>query len=174
MKNLFRRLSRKLRLGSGTGTEPPADDATMGGATRFTHLAASATQVHDEGLQEFLADRINTLHTLAAEPEQWVLPTVDFLDELKALEDYPAGDMAILAELAAGIQALLAEAGAELLTPPQWDPTLQRAIKVNYVLPCPATPVVVNTFATGVKLGGRLLRKQEVELNMPSSSSSYH
>ena len=42
---------------------------------------------------------------------------------------------------------------------------------VESVLESNAEPEVVKTFATGVKLGERLLRKQEVELNMPSSPS---
>lgn len=171
MKKIFQRLSNKLHLRSGNPPKEAGANVASGPAECFTRMAESATRVHEAELREFLTDRLTTLHHRANEPEQWVLPAVDFLDELEALENYTAADLAILAELAEGLQAALAGAGAELLAPPQWDPALQRAVKVNFVLDSNAEPEVVKTFATGVKLAGRLLRKQEVELNMPSSPS---
>lgn len=171
MKKLFQRLSNKLHLRASTPAKEAGVDAAPGLTECFTRMAESAMQLREAELREFLTDRLTALHNRANEPEQWVLPAVDFLDELGALEDYTAADLAILAELAEGLQAALAGAGAELLSPPQWDPALQRAVKVNFVLESNAEPEVVKTFATGVKLGERLLRKQEVELNMPSSPS---
>lgn len=164
-------MSNKLHLRLSNPPKEAGANVAPGPAECFTHMAESATRVHEAELREFLTDRLTTLHHRANEPEQWVLPAVDFLDELEALENYTAADLAILAELAEGLQAALAGAGAELLAPPQWDPALQRAVKVNFVLDSNAEPEVVKTFATGVKLAGRLLRKQEVELNMPSSPS---
>ena len=158
-----------------SGDSPEGEEAAETPCASFSDYVAYAAEcvgkVQDSVLQEFLLCRLASLGNYTAEPEQWLLPAVDFIDELTALGDYPAEVMSLLDTLAQSLREQVEAAGAELLASPCWDPATQRAVKVNFVLPAGEEPVVVKAFATGVKLAGCLLRKQEVELDMPHTSS---
>ena len=131
-----------------------------------------ARRVPEGDLQDFLLSRLAGLQAPVDAPATRILLMVDFLDELESLSVYPPAERAAIGEIADQLRALLKTQGVELLRSADWTPALQRAVKVNRVLAPGAFPIVTRSFSTGVRIGSQLLRKQEVELDMPAESSS--
>lgn len=126
-----------------------------------------AHRVADSQLKDFLLSRLEGLQSVLESPDVHVLQMVDFLDELSCLSDYPPAERAAIGEISDRLREILKAEGVELLRSADWTPALQRAVKVNRVLSPGAFPVVVRSLSTGARIDSRLLRKQEVELDMP-------
>lgn len=128
-------------------------------------LKMYAANVSDIRLKELLMDRLDELFEYTVEPEQLALLTVDLLDELKRMEsNYREADAENLLSLRSLLQKLLDSTGCELLDSDDWNASIQRAVKIEYTLPEYSAPSIKEKKASGLRVKGRLIRKQEVIL----------
>lgn len=157
---------------SSTHIEPPASltekkesEATPPPAFDIDRFKTHATNVSDNHLKELLMDRLDELFEYDAEPEQLALHAVDLLDELKRMENnYREADAENLLSLRSLLKNLLDSTGCELLDSYDWNAAIQRAVKIEYTLPEYSAPSIKEKKASGLRVKGRLIRKQEVIL----------
>lgn len=121
-------------------------------------------------LEELIRDRISPLETLWQNGSskgkiKWACNAVDFYDELLLLEkSADVQDITALSSLKDNMTQAFKSMGIELLRASSWNPETQRAISVEKILPPGASPVIREQGASGIRLDGRLIRKQEVLL----------
>lgn len=136
-------------------------------------LEPLARKLADPGLSSYVAEQLSRLQVAeAGELEGWIIKVVDLVDSLQALTAYSEGDIALITQITNTLVECLKEYSVELISQDDWTPAYQRAVKVNRILPEGSFPVIVRTFATGIIHSGRLMRKQEVELNLPGGDSA--
>lgn len=136
-------------------------------------LEPLARKLADPGLSSYVAEQLSRLQVAeAGELEGWIIKVVDLVDSLQALTAYSEGDIALITQITNTLVECLKEHSVELISQDDWTPAYQRAVKVNRILPEGSFPVIVRTFATGIIHSGRLMRKQEVELNLPGGDSA--
>lgn len=121
-------------------------------------------------LEELIRDRISPLETLwqngfSKGKIKWACDAVDFYDELLLLEkSADVQDMTALFSLKDNMTQAFKAMGIELLRESSWNPETQRAISVEKTLPPHASPTIKEQGASGIRLEGQLIRKQEVLL----------
>lgn len=121
-------------------------------------------------LEELIRDRISSLSPFwkngsSKGKPQWVCDAVDFYDELLSLaQNADSKDMTALSLLQETLLQAFKAMGIELFRESSWNPEIQRAISVEKTLPPHASPIIKEQGASGIRLDGRLLRKQEVIL----------
>ena len=124
-----------------------------------------AAQADDENLKGLILDRLEEVEELEDEPVQQALCLVNLLDELRTVRKaFSGNDTSCIKLMLNRIQKILHETGCELLDSDTWEPAIQRAIKIDYVLPEGQEPVITEKGASGLKVRGRLIRKQEVHI----------
>ena len=90
---------------------------------------------------------------------------VDFADEISDLQKSGGQETTHVLNFAAHkIEALLEAAGAELIRSADWNPQLQRAVEVRPPLSGQKENEIVARGASGLRVNGQLIRKQEVIL----------
>ena len=100
--------------------------------------------------------------------DQFMLGAVDMIDEIELMKSGSNSEAARSLALVRGrLEDNIALAGGELIHENVWQPALQRAVKVEPVEPGQTDVRVLRTRATGLKLRGRLIRKQEVVISQP-------
>lgn len=145
--------------------QPEPAAATTEESSPEPTLHSIATKADDENLKGLLLDRLEEMEELEDEPEQQALCLVNLIDELHTVHNaFSGNDSACIELMLIKIQKHLQENGCELLDTDTWDPTIQRAIKIDYVLPEGQGPIIITKGATGLKVRGRLIRKQEVHI----------
>ncbi len=126
-----------------------------------------AEQLNDENLRELVKDRLNDLQEEETRTQAWALALVDLLDELKLMRpSYSECDAKVVSRLAQEFERLLQGEGFTRIDLDEWNPALQRAIRVERTLPEGAPAAIISKGASGLIIGGRLIRKQEVILNL--------
>lgn len=151
----------------------PCDSCAQPEAVLPQELEPLARKLADPGLSSYVAEQLSRLQVAeAGELEGWIIKVVDLVDSLQALTAYSEGDIALITQITNTLVECLKEYSVELISQDDWTPAYQRAVKVNRILPEGSFPVIVRTFATGIIHSGRLMRKQEVELNLPGGDSA--
>lgn len=155
-------------------TEPEQDDTVAQPEVVLPQeVEQLARELADPGLSSYVADQLGQLQVVeAGGAEGWIIKVVDLVDSMQELTAYGEEDLALLSQIRNSLIDCLKEHSVELLSYEDWTPAYQRAVKVNRVLPEGSFPMIVRTFATGVMRSGRLMRKQEVELNLAKGDSA--
>ena len=117
--------------------------------------------------REFVAERLNELDPRQNIDEtKWALGVVDFLDELKEseLEAFSA-ERAISTSLHHELLDVLSSKGFAVVESEAWNPDLQRAVAVVRK-PDATETKILGKGATGLARNGKIIRKQEVKIEM--------
>lgn len=96
---------------------------------------------------------------------RWACEAVDFYDELASVKEIALEeDLPGLDSLGNELERVFRGMGVEILRSSSWNPEMQRAVAVEKTLETHTAPVVKEQGASGVRVDGRLVRKQEVVL----------
>jgi len=117
--------------------------------------------------REFVVERLDELNPQQNKDEtKWALGIVDFLDELKEsdLEASSAG-RDISASLGHKLVDILSSKGFTVVDSETWNPDLQRAVAVVRK-PDATETIILGKGATGLSRNGKIIRKQEVKIEM--------
>ena len=116
---------------------------------------------------DFVNDRLSELDPRTNTDEtKWALGVVDFLDELKDAEaDASSEEQAESASLRTSLLAILSSKGFSLVDSDEWNPDKQRAVAVVRK-PDTAEPKILGKGSTGLARDGKIIRKQEVKIEM--------
>ena len=108
----------------------------------------------------------------SAEPDAAFLPMllgiVDAIDEIELMKTRAASaEHSGLSAVQDRLSDLVELSGGELIRGTSWQPSLQRAVKVEPAEPGQTDVRYLQTRATGLKHTGRIIRKQEVIISQP-------
>jgi hypothetical protein len=105
------------------------------------------------------------------DPTEMLLGMVDLLDEIDALQpEADAEQRKALAHVAGRLRDQIELAQGEVIQEQAWNPALQRAVKVEPASTGQREPRLLESFASGLKYKGRIVRKQEVKISQPAAS----
>ena len=115
----------------------------------------------------FVADRLaETDPATLSDETKWALGVVDFLDELKeSEEDASEAERSASHSLSDQLKTALGAKGFSLVDSDEWNPDKQRAVAVARK-PDAKEPKILGKGSTGLSRNGKILRKQEVKLEM--------
>lgn len=138
----------------------------------FTHLGSlldameeTAYRLQNGGARGVLLARIEDLHVEEPGSVAAYLALLDLWEEVQTLRrSSSAEDAGHLAAVTAQMEAFLRHEDCEMLCGTEWDPAHQRALRVEYVLPAGSAPQVAAPVSAGLKVRGRLVRRQSVML----------
>lgn len=176
--SLFETLFKKCGLAhtQGSPTLTPVEPPQIGGLewNRVCEIAQVWISKNKDNpdLTFLIKDRIETLslnwlhRTESVYLESFVLAATDFYDELGWLpptlnsenEDQDPSPFQT------AITKALRSVGAELIRSATWDPSVQRATSIERTQEILNPPKILRFGRSGITLGGKLLRKQEVTL----------
>ena len=120
----------------------------------------------EENLRMLILDRLEEIEEEEDDIERQVLKAVDLLDEILQMRNAYADENArVLDALTQEIKQQLSDLACEILDSDVWQPLVQKAVKIEYILPDGEPPVVFQKLISGVKKNGVVLRKQSVVLH---------
>lgn len=123
-----------------------------------------------ENLKGLIQDRINDLNITGLSVEQWALGVVDFIDEVSGIRNGLSDrERQHLKVLVNQLKKQLAAMDCVLIDEDEWNPKKQRAITTRKTLPKEALPRITDKGATGLMIQGKLIRKQEVFIEIAQS-----
>lgn len=93
-----------------------------------------------------------------------LLDVVDLLDEVERVAKGPAPKTAAMDFVSERLKSLIETYGGTLIRLPEWDPQLQRAVAVENPSNAKGTNRILRCGASGLRMGDRIIRKQEVVL----------
>lgn len=150
-----------------TEREQRVDESPKKDTSFQTHRMRETIQACDEeNLRLLLEDRLDEVDDDKADLEKQALDVALLLDEIHGLETPYAGkpDGVVLARLADDLKAELRSRDCELLDSDVWNPDIQRAVRIEPTDEPLEHPIILAKQALGVKVRGRLVRKQEVKI----------
>ena len=101
---------------------------------------------------------------------QLMLGMVDAIDEIELRKKHATlGSDDVLSAIQGRLQDLIELSDGELIQEKSWQPTMQRAVKVEPAESGQTDVRYLQTRATGLKHAGRIIRKQEVIISQPKS-----
>lgn len=115
----------------------------------------------------FIQDRTERLSELDDNDIQWIIGSVDFLDELRIMSgSYTPKDIIAVDLIRNLLLEKLTVLEAELIDSDEWNPAQQRAISVTRDENV-KQETILRKGGTGIIVSGKLIRKQEVILLIP-------
>ena len=116
---------------------------------------------------EFVTERLEELRPQQGiEESKWALGVVDFLDELKESEsEASTAERNISVSLQRELLDILSKRGFAVLDSETWNPDLQRAVAVVRK-PDVIKTTILKKGSTGLSRNGKIIRKQEVKIEM--------
>lgn len=148
---------------AGTPVTEREEKPTVFITGKFRDIANSATE---EDLKMLLLDRLDEIDEEAPELTRQALCAVTLLDEIREMNGaYTEQNAAVLSELTRGVTQHLIELGCEVLDSDSWDASIQKIGKVTYDLPTGTEPVITAKLSSGLKIAGRIIRKQSVAIS---------
>ena len=116
---------------------------------------------------EFVKERLDELDPKTnADETKWALGVVDFLDELKETDDAASSfEQTASASLRASLLSVLSSKGYEPVDSDEWNPDKQRAVSVVRNSAATGT-IILGKGSTGLSRNGKIIRKQEVKIEM--------
>ncbi len=125
-------------------------------------------KIDNGNLRELIRDRITEYNSDYDDVERWALGVIDLVDEIVYMEkSYTEAEKTLMEELTQSLRDNLKSRECEVIDVDEWTPAKQRAIKVNRVLPSGSPYKIVRKGASGLIVRGRLIRKQEVIVDIP-------
>lgn len=149
-----RRQGAVEKPGKDAETPPPTPVGT-----RSFSIREVVEDITDEGIRELIRDR---MEEVLRRTEDWGMEVADVLGEIENLKTEPGGDTERVRELCIEMRRELAATGCELLDSDVWTPEIQRAIKVENAPSPGGQTSVTHKISYGLRVHGRLVRKQEV------------
>lgn len=132
-------------------------------------LRAHANSAEEENLKMLLLDRLDEIEEEEADICQQAMCAVLLIDELRQMQGAYTGQNAqCIKDMLYALQEELTAHECEILNSDTWNPEIQKIGKVEYTLPNDATPVITAKLASGLRLKGRIIKKQIVALNKSS------
>ncbi len=126
-----------------------------------------ASGIRSADLKGLVCSRLADMDMEQPGSEAWGLAAVDFFDELSLLaEGCEAADADVVLSLQKALPGLLALHGCKLLDESEWNPQVQRATSIDRCLSEGERPRLVRKFSSGLMVEGKLIRKQEVKLQL--------
>ncbi len=164
--------ARKLQAGLAEGTTPPADtppapldEEPSASECQMREMEAASNASTDENLKGLLLDRLEDIKLYAENTEKWAKEAVGLIDEIRVMRNaYSGTNGDVLDTISSILKTQMQDRNCEILDSDTWDPSIQRAIKINRILPKGSTPRVATKYTSGIKVEGNLIRKQEIEL----------
>ncbi len=127
--------------------------------------------LNDENLKELVKERLEDMKMAESDVQEWALMAIDLYDELNLmLKSYSKEDEEYMNVIIHILLNSLKEKDCELIDDDVWEPTRQRAIKVEKNRPEGEPPVILSKGRSGLILNGRLIRKQEVTINISKNN----
>ena len=124
-----------------------------------------AQAIDNEDLSLLLLDRLDEIDEKTSLDSQ-ALCAVALTDEITQMgEAYEGQNAAALSSIHAEIMRELARHNCEVINSDTWNPEVQKIGRVEYTLEDGAAPRIAEELASGLKMNGRILRKQLVALN---------
>lgn len=118
-----------------------------------------------EDLKLLLLDRMDEMDEKTSLDSQ-ALCAVALIDEITQMgEAYENQNAAALSSIHAELLRELARHSCEIINSDTWNPEVQKIGRVEYTLEDGASPRIAEKLASGLKMNGRILRKQLVALN---------
>ncbi len=143
----------------------PSEDEEKKRTERLASLQSGAESIKDENLRGLALDRLEEIRQNGGSLEGRALAAVDFWDELNGMRcAYTGDDQRCIIQLSELLLQPLSENGCERLDSDSWQPDIQRAIDIDTTLPPGSEPKIVEKYSSGLRVRGRLIRKQEVHL----------
>lgn len=129
-------------------------------------LRTVANSAEDENLKMMLLDRLDEIEEEEADFCQQALCAVLLIDELQQIKSAYTGQNAlVIKDMLHALQEELGAHECEVLTSNTWNPEIQKIGKAEYTLPHGATPIITAKLASGLKIKGRIVKKQIIALN---------
>lgn len=121
----------------------------------------------DSDWKDFVSERLEELRLREGMDEtKWALGVVDFLDELKESDaEASSRERDISAALRNEMLDVLSSKGFAVVDSETWNPDLQRAVAVVRK-PNATETKILGKGATGLSRNGKIIRKQEVKIEM--------
>lgn len=124
-----------------------------------------ANIITEKDLKDMLLDRLCEINEKEGDIEKQAYYAVCLIDEISNfIESYNKVHQESLRNIQKELKYVLTSHNCELLDSDIWNPTIQRATRIDYCLPKNTEPRVVEKKSTGLKINNRLIRKQEVTL----------
>lgn len=124
-----------------------------------------AQAIDNEDLSLLLLDRMDEIDEKTSLDSQ-ALCAVVLTDEITQMgEAYEDQNAAALSSIHAELLRELARHSCEIINSDTWNPEVQKIGRVEYTLEDGASPRIAEKLASGLKMNGRILRKQLVALN---------
>lgn len=124
-----------------------------------------ARTIDNEDLSLLLLDRMDEIDEKNSLDAQ-ALCAVSLTDEIMQMcEAYEGQNAAALSSIHARLLGELARHNCEIINSDTWNPEVQKIGKVEYTLEDGASPHIAEKLASGLRMNGRILRKQLVALN---------
>ena len=132
---------------------------------QIKEMEAASNTSTDENLKGLLLDRLEDIKLYYNSTEKWAKEAVGLIDEIGVMRNaYSGTNGEVLDTICSILKAQLQNRNCEILDSDTWDSSIQRAIKINRILPKGSAPRVATKYSSGIKVEGNLIRKQEIEL----------
>ena len=118
-----------------------------------------------ESLTVFFTERVQEIRETESGSTEWACLLADFADELQMMRAAQSPQRQKVSDLfLSAIREELSREGGELLDSDEWDPQIQRAVEVVHTGRDGEREQVDRKDSFGLRLRGKLLRKQNVKL----------
>lgn len=143
-----------------------ASDRESWGENEWPSVDVANWRVSQEW-RDFVSERLSELKpNMEGDETKWALDVVDFLDELsEADEEVSFAERDISKSIRRRLLEIFSSRGFALIDSNEWNPDLQRAVSVvrrSDVL----TTNIIKKGSTGLSRNGKIIRKQEVKIEM--------
>ncbi len=171
--------ARKLQAGLAESTTRPTDapptqppstpeptvEEPSAAECQMREMEAASNASTDENLKGLLLDRLEDINRYSENTEKWAKEAVGLIDEISVMRNaYSGTNGDVLDTISSILKTQMQDRNCEILDSDTWEPSIQRAIKINRILPKGSTPHVAAKYASGIKVEGNLIRKQEIKL----------
>ena len=145
---------------------PTVENPTSASATEWPRPNVTGEGISQEW-REFVAERLDELNPRQNMDEmKWALGVVDFIDELKESDaEASSTERDISASLRCEMLDALSSKGFAVVDSEIWNPDQQRAVAVVRK-PDATETKILGKGATGLARNGKIIRKQEVKIEM--------
>lgn len=130
-----------------------------------TRLRPIADSVENEDLRLLLLDRLDEMDD-ETEIIKQALCAVDVYDEITQMKTaYSGTDAEQLKQFLVTIRLILSEQQCDILCSDSWEPETQKIGRTDYDLPEGEAPTMTANLSSGLRVNGRIIRKQSIALS---------
>lgn len=146
------------------GADSPHLSSSLERALEALYISAAHAPI-SESLTVFFTERVQELRETESGSTEWAGLLADFADELQMMHASQTPQEQQVSDLfLSSIREDLSREGGELLDSDEWDPQIQRAVEVVHTGRDGEREQIDRKDSFGLRLRGKLLRKQNVKL----------